>query len=356
VSNAPPAPPAPPKTDDTSAIDRFVVIGALGDVAAGTDLLAVEPGVPERRVLRRLFSSVGARRAVVERLREDRLSTRAPRILDIANDREGRTCVVLEDAPRMPWEMARPRNTSEAALLALDVLRTVVDALRPADYTRGTIDVDSVHLDQQGAAQLRALWPPRVAHDDHRGEERGPDALVGDVVALITRWGFGPIPLQQQTVHNLEEVLRRMVPHVRPPRWSPPLIGDARRLLDVLTDADQPEKERCVAAYRLACVPSLRDETVSLLVRALNEPLPRLPFVARDVLADRLIPVPLFIDKSTGLLRRCPHDWATTEIVEELGGAALERFCPDCDARVALPQSIETFEGRSAVADSFAQS
>ncbi len=347
-------PPPPPAIDDDAPMARFVVIGALGDVAAGTDLLAVEPGVPERRVVRRLFSSVSARRAVLERLSEDRASTRAPRILDVGADRERRTCVVLEDAPRMPWEMARPRNTSEAALLALDVLRTVVDAMRPVDYARYTIVVETVHLDLQGAVQLRALWPPRVAQSDD-DETRGPEVLVDDIVELITRWGFGPIPLQQQTVHNLQDVLRRMVPHARPPRWSPPLIGDARRLLDVLTDADQPEKERCVAAYRLSCVPSLRDETVALLVRALNEPLQRLPFVARDVLADRLVPVPLFIDKSTGLLRRCPHDWATTEIVEELGGAALERLCPDCDARVALPQSIETFEGRSAVADSFAR-
>lgn len=346
--------PPPPACEDSAPMDRFVVIGALGDVAAGTDLLAVEPGVPERRVVRRLFSSVSGRRAVLERLREERLSTRAPRILDITIDRERRTCVVMEDAPRMPWEMARPRNASEAALLALDTLRALLDAARPADYARGTIDVDSVHLDIAGAVQVRGLWPPHVAHDDD-ATSRGPERLVDDIVMLITRWGFGPLPLQQPTVRNLEEVLRRMVPHVRPPRWSPPMIGDARRLLDVLTDADQPEADRCVAAYRLSCVPSLRDETVSLLVRALNEPLPRLPFVARDVLADRSVPVALFIDKATGLLRRCPHEWATTEIVEELGGAALERFCPDCDARVALAQTIETFIGRSAVLDGFAR-
>ena len=30
------------------------------------------------------------------------------------------------------------------------------------------------------------------------------------------------------------------------------------------------------------------------------------------------------------------------------------RFCPDCDARVVLPQSIEALAGRSAVADNFA--
>jgi hypothetical protein len=347
---------AAPASDDDAPMDRFVVIGALGDVAAGTDLLAVERGVPERRVLRRLFSNVGARRAVLDRLHEERLSsTRAPRILDIGLDREGRTCVVLEDAARMPWELARPRNASEAALLALDVVRAVIDAERMRDYARGSVEASSVHLDQQGALQLRSLWPPRVAHDDHRAEERGPEALVDDVVELVTRWGFGPLPLAQRTVARLEDVLRRMMPHVRPARWSPPLIGDARRLLDVLTDADQPERDRCEAAHRLACVPSLRDETVSLLVRALNEPLPRLPFVARDVLADRLVPVPLFVDRATGLLRRCPHDWAGTEIVDELGGASLERLCADCDARVALPQCIETFAGRSAVADGFAR-
>lgn len=350
MSSAPGAPPSAQR----SPLDRFVVVGALGDVAAGTDLLAVEPRVPERRVLRRLFSSVGARRAVLERLREERVSTRAPRILDIAEDREKRVCLVLEDAPRMPWELARPRNASEAALLALDVLRAVVEAERARDYAAETVTVDDVHLDLQGAVQLRGMWPPRVAHDDHRAEQRGPDVLVQDIVQLVTRWGFGPLPLQQQTPRHLEEVLRRMMPHVRPPRWSPPLIGDARRLLDVLTDADEPEKERCVAAYRLACVPSLFEETNALLVRALNEPLRRLPFVARDVLADRAVPIGLFVDRATGLLRRCPHDWAATEIVEELGGAALERFCPDCDARVALPQSIETFAGRSAVADAFA--
>ena len=89
-------------------------------------------------------------------------------------------------------------------------------------------------------------------------------------------------------------------------------------------------------------------------MRTLNEPLRSLPFVARELLADRLVPVALCIDASTGLLRRCRHDWASTEVVKELGGAGVERWCPDCDARVTLPQSIEAFAGRSAVADAFA--
>ena len=337
-------------------VGRFVVIGALGPSAAGEDLLVVEPGVPERRVLRRLWSNVGGRRAVLERLHEARSapSVGAPRVLEVGTDAEQRVCVVLEDKPRMPWPLAQPRNSAEAALLAHDVLRAVLDVERPRTYARGTVEAGHVHLDVQGAVGLRSLWPPRVAPEGWNAGEAGEEHLVIDIAALVQHWSTGPLPLGRRTLRDLENILRRMEPHVRPARWSPPLLADARGLLDVLTDADRKQPERIEAAYRLACVPSLAEETGVLLVRALNEPLERLPHVARDLLAERMVPMPLWVDASSGLLRRCPHEWAATEIVQELGGASVERYCADCDARVTLPQTLEVFAGRSPVADAFA--
>lgn len=339
----------------TTSVDRFVAIGSLGESWVGTDLLVVEAGVAERRVMRRLYSNVSGRRDVLEGLRQQQQSsTREPRILEIAPDAEGRLCVIFRDFARMPWELARPRNQSEAALLAHDVLRTVTDNERTRDYIGRSVDVDVLFVDLHGVPGLRTLWPPRIA-DATWQSEKGDAALIADIVGLVSRLGFGPVVLAHHSVRGLEDALRRMIPHARPPRWSPPMMADARRLLDVLTDADQKEPDRIVAAYRLATVPSLVEELTALLVHALNEPLPRLPFVARELLADRLVPIPLHVDRSTGLLRKCPHEWATTEIVEELGGATVERFCPDCDAPVTLPQTLEAFAGRCAVADLFVE-
>ena len=148
------------------------------------------------------------------------------------------------------------------------------------------------------------------------------------------------------------DALARAALPEQPWRTRPVGVGDVRRHLGTLSDSDVVEVDRVKAALTLSRARGYDDEIVDLLVRALNEPLAWLPRVAVEILRDWPKPFGLRVD-GNGLLRRCPHPWALTEVVTELGGSGVERHCPDCDARVVLPQCAGVLADRCEAARTF---
>jgi hypothetical protein len=346
--------------DENEGLSRWVRVGRVSrrlsfsplrdDDRLGDLLLVVAPDAPRRHVMVRVFSSWASSRAWREELVRALPLLQSPppgipRLVDAGTDAEGRVCLVLEEIRALPDEIAAPQNAAEGRFLAARVADIVEAWWSACPASALAFAAEDVRVSDEGrVAVWRAGIPLEVA-----APAPSETYVVQHVAASLPLWHVDVPRPRVRTFDNLREAIEG---GQRPERWSAPLI-EARRALHALADADVDGRERIVAARLVARAPSVSIEALPFLVRALNEP-GLLPTIVRDILVDWATPVALRIDHQTRLIVRCPHNWASTEHVEVLGGTAVERYCPDCDAPVVLPQSLHVFADRSDAAAAFA--
>ena len=338
---------------DAGPISRYVVVARAGTTPVSDDVWVVDVDAPERRLMKRIFPAVSKNGAwrkalagAVPFLAEPTAGI-AP-LLEIGVDAEDRLCLVFAEKRAVPRGLSTPRQINEAARLAIEAAAIVEACTEVFGAARAPVAVADVEIDLDGDVFIRNAGVPAATTSAERASST---AAAETARALVEEWGFRLSPRLEEPRVVYDYLARNAAPDL-PWRTRSPGIGDARRALDALGDSDVPELERVRSALFLARASGLEEEVVRLLVRALNEPLAWLPRVAIEILSEWPIPFGLRVDDN-GLLRRCAHAWAATEVVTELGGAAIERHCPDCDARVVLPQSAGVLASRCEVARAF---
>lgn len=347
--------------DSTSAQlkRRYVAVGRVGETTISEDVWVVDDAGAERKLLRRIFPAVsshgGWRKA---------LATAAPflaqppssgiaSLLEVGLDDEQRLCLVFTAQRALPRWLAAPRTFAEAARFALDAVAVVEPTVDMLGGARAPLETADVDIDVDGDVIVAGAGVPALP-PELGGAREGPLSLATSAAQLVAGWGF-PLPRHVVDPRAAYDVIARAALPDLPWRTRPPGIAEARRHLDALSDSDVDELARVQAALTLSRTHGLEEEVVRLLVRCLNEPLAWLPCIAVEILSDWPAPFGIRLDEQ-GMLRRCPHPWASTEIVSELGGSSVERHCPDCDARVVLPQSIGAWASRCHAARAFVDS
>ncbi len=345
-----------------SSLSRFVVVGRVGETDVSEDLFVVEEDPPVRRVMKRIHGRVAGdarwRRALSDAV--PALVATPPGVatlVDAGVDDEERLCLVLE-APRvLPRWLAAPRSAPEAAHLALAAaaVAAAFDGVHRRPLTREGVDVAAAALgagDAEPAARVlvRDAGIPAWPSPPPRGGARAAEGAAQEVLALVDAWGFAAAHAGLEG-RPAFDALRRIAAPALPARTGALAPADARRFLGALRDPDVDELLRVQAALAVSRAPGCEGRAgegavAAALVASLNEPLAWLPRVALELLSSWPSPFGLRVD-GHGLLRMCPHPIARADVVTELGGAAVLRWCPDCDSEVVLPQCVSALASRS---------
>jgi hypothetical protein len=336
----------------------YVAVGRVGETLISEDLWVVDDVSPERKLMRRIFPGVSAhggwRKAfasIAPFLAQPSRGVAA--LIETGLDDEQRLCLVFAAHRPLPRWLAAPRTFAEAARFALDAVAVVEPTVVTLGAARAPLEPTDVDIDLDGEVVVAGAGVPALP-PELGGAREGPHSLATAAAQLVAGWGF-PLPHHVHDPRAAYDVLARAAAPDLPWRTRPPGIAEARRHLEALADSDVDEIARVHAALTLSRARGLEQEVVRLLVRCLNEPLAWLPGIAAEILSDWPEPFGVRVDDN-GMLRRCPHRWASTEIVSELGGSSIERHCPDCDARVVLPQSIGTWAKQCEAARAFVDS